>query len=283
MNNTEIKISTSEVPAIIGVDTHKTAVNVWEEKTGKVTPTETTEAMEIGSALKEVAKRVWEVKTGKIVKPGVQVSSGHSCGTVDGMVDGTPVMIQTTPFAWDEIPEAVKVKAQHYMAMGGWSSIKVICMVSGCGKAIEEHEIEADASGKAILEAVEHFVENVEKEVAPAPQTIEDCRRIWSKSEGDTVEATEEIAAKIEALKAATAKAKEAEAEADALKKSIMEVMGSAETLTVNGKKAITWKSNKDSVKTDYKALVEALAPSAEVLAEHTSTVPGARVFRIAK
>lgn len=280
----EKKITTSEIPAILGIDTYKTAVDLWKEKIGEVSTPEATEAMEIGSALKEVAKRVWEIKSGKAIKPGVQVESGHVCGTVDGVVDGTPVIIQTVPVAWDEIPEAVTAKAQAYMAMGGWNSIKVICMVSGFGKCIEEHEITADESGKAILAAAEHFwTENVEKKVAPAPQTIEDCRKIWAKAEDNTVEATEEVAAQVEALKEATAKVKEAEAAADALKKSIMEAMGTAETLTVNGKKAVTWKNNKDSVKVDYKTLVEALAPSAEVLAEHTSTVPGARVFRISK
>ena len=62
-----------------------------------------------------------------------------------------------------ELTEIGKLKVQNvseqdeirkaYMAMGNWNSIKVICMVSGFGRCIEEHEITADESGKAILEA----------------------------------------------------------------------------------------------------------------------------------
>ena len=278
-------ITTCEVPAILGIDPHKTAVDVFEEHVGHSSSQEATEAMKIGAALKEVAKKVWEEESGVKIEEAEMVSSGHSCGKPDGMVNGCPLIVASSPVAWDEIPETISVKAQHYMAMGGWNKIKVICMVSGFGKCISEFEIDRDEEiGKAILEDVENFwTDNVEKEVAPEPQNIEDCRKIWPISAGETIDANDEIAAKVEALKVANAKAKEAEAEADGLKKEIMEAMGTAEILMVNGKKAITWKNNKDSVKVDYKTLVEALAPSSDLLAEHTSTVPGARVFRVSK
>ena len=277
-------ITTCEVPAILGIDPHKTAVDVFDEHAGLAKP-ETTEAMKIGAALKEVAKKVWEEETGVKIEEAEMVSSGHSCGKPDGMVDGCPLIVASSPVAWDEIPETIVVKAQHYMGMGGWEKTRVICMVSGFGKCISEYEIERNEEvGKSILEKDENFwTENAEKDMAPDPKNIEDCRKIWPVSMGETIDANEEIASKVESLKVANAKVKEAEAEADGLKKEIMEFMGNAEILMVNGKKAISWKNNKDSSKVDYKGLVEALAPSSDLLAEHTSTVPGARVFRVSK
>ena len=279
-------ITTSEVSCILGINPHKTAVELWEEMVGEK-ETETTESMKIGSVLKEVAKKVWEDASGKKIEKAEAPVKGHSVGTVCGTVDGQPVLVKTAPVAWDETPEEVEVQAQHVMGTNDeWNKVTVICLVTGFGKGLTTCEIERDDVKIAnIQEAVETFwTENVEGKNAPAPQNIDDCRKIWGRNEdGTTVEADEETAKAVADLKETTAKIKALEAEEEALKKTIMTAMGTNEILTIGGKKAISWKCNKDSSKVDYKGLVEALAPAADLLAEHTSTIPGARVFRVSK
>jgi len=49
-----------------------------------------------------------------------------------------------------------------------------------------------------------------------------------------------------------------------------------------DGAKLATWKSNKDSSKTDWEAIVKALDPPKHLVAAWTTTKPGARVFRVA-
>ena len=283
MKNT---ITTTDIASVIGIDPYKTPVDVYREKVGEA-EAEVSEAMEIGSALKEVAKRVWESKSGKTIVEVEEKVKGHSSAKVDGTVDGQPIMVVTSPVAWDEIPEVVNVKAQHQMGLeDSWKKMTVVCMVTGYGKAISVYEIARDEEAISVLQnAAESFwAENVEKKVAPAPVNVEDCRKIWGRNEeGTSVEADEATAEAVANLKAVSANIKALEAEEEALKKTIMSAMGSNEVLTVGGKKAVSWKCNKDSVKVDYKGLVESLAPAADILAEHTSTVPGARVFRVSK
>ena len=55
--------------------------------------------------------------------------------------------------------------------------------------------------------------------------------------------------------------------------------MGSAATLIYQGKPLATWKNNKDSVATDWKAAYLDLGPAADHIAQFTTTKPGARPF----
>ena len=58
--------------------------------------------------------------------------------------------------------------------------------------------------------------------------------------------------------------------------------MGDADELVRDdGKTLVTWRSNRDSVSTDWKALAMAMNPSEEMIAKFQTTKPGNRVFRI--
>jgi hypothetical protein len=117
----------------------------------------------------------------------------------------------------------------------------------------------------------------------PPPESEDDAKKLWARSRGVTIEATPESAE-------AARKYLEAKATADAAKEMMQEwrdkicaAMGEADTLVgPDGKTVIaTWKSAKDSSKTDWEAVARALGATEDLIAAHTASVPGARRFAV--
>ena len=75
---------------------------------------------------------------------------------------------------------------------------------------------------------------------------------------------------------------KDAETKTEKLKAAIQLLIGNRDgIISLKGK--FTWKNNKQSVKTDFKKLVEELDVSKELIAAYTTITPGPRVFRTPK
>ena len=80
------------------------------------------------------------------------------------------------------------------------------------------------------------------------------------------------------------------EAQVSDLKSVVMAAMGEADTLVLpDGKKLATWKSAKDTTKTNWEKVAKVLGAHEEptyvdrIIAENTETKPGARRFLLAK
>ena len=79
-------------------------------------------------------------------------------------------------------------------------------------------------------------------------------------------------------LKVATEKA--AKAMAAGLMSDICAALGDGEILVgPGGKPIVTWKSAKDTVRTDWEAVATDLGATADQIAAHTETTPGSRRF----
>ena len=83
--------------------------------------------------------------------------------------------------------------------------------------------------------------------------------------------------------------AKSQEAWEKILRDQLFPVLADADEIRINGQAVATYRANKASDKTDWKALAERLLPCASIetrvklLAEFTTTVPGPRVLRLGK
>lgn len=143
----------------------------------------------------------------------------------------------------------------------------------------------------ARAEAIKFWEQHVIPKVPPPPRTVADILNYITPDPDKVIEATDidgfdkDVADYLELRDAA----KDAESRLDAAKARIQLVMVDATTLTLHGKKVLTWKPNRDSIVTDHKALATRLAAlvDPEVAAAEqnavTTTKPGARVFRVAK
>ena len=152
------------------------------------------------------------------------------------------------------------------------------------------HQIERDEETIAAIRAKEiEFWRRVQERDAPDPTTAEDVKWLYAKDGGIIMEADEELVRLCEEIRQGKDIAKQCDARIETLSTRLKCAMGHASTLVYQGQKLATWKSNKDSFKTDWKQAFEILQKIAEANAEEivtairasTKTVAGARPLLI--
>ena len=152
------------------------------------------------------------------------------------------------------------------------------------------HQIERDEETIAAIRAKEvEFWRRVQERDAPEPTTADDVKWLYARDGGIVMEADEELVRLCEEIRQGKDIAKQCDARIETLSTRLKCAMGHASTLVYQGQKLATWKSNKDSVKTDWKQAFEILQKIAEANAEEivtairasTKTVAGARPLLI--
>ena len=148
------------------------------------------------------------------------------------------------------------------------------------------HQIERDEETIAAIRAKEvEFWRRVQERDAPEPTTADDVKWLYARDGGIVMEADEELVRLCEEIRQGKDIAKQCDARIETLSTRLKCAMGHASTLVYQGQKLATWKSNKDSVKTDWEQAFEILQKIAEANAEEivtairasTKTVAGAR------
>ena len=126
------------------------------------------------------------------------------------------------------------------------------------------------------------FWDRIQNLDAPDPEEPEDVKWLYQRDGGTVLEADEQLLQACLELKELKGNAKGLEGRIELLSTRIKARMGAAATLLgPDGKPLATWKNNKDSSKTDWKAVAEALKAPAELIADFTKTTPGARPFNL--
>lgn len=148
------------------------------------------------------------------------------------------------------------------------------------------HQIERDEETIAAIRAKEvEFWRRVQERDAPEPTTADDVKWLYARDGGIVMEADEELVRLCEEIRQGKDIAKQCDSRIETLSTRLKCAMGHSSTLVYQGQKLATWKSNKDSVKTDWEQAFEILQKIAEANAEEivtairasTKTVAGAR------
>ena len=123
------------------------------------------------------------------------------------------------------------------------------------------------------------FWQRIQDKNPPPPIDPEDVKWLYQRDGGTAIEADDELALLCQQLKDMKADAKALDGHIELLATKIKARMGTAATLLYRGKPLATWKNNKDSATTDWKAAYLDLGPTARHCASFTTTKPGSRPF----
>ncbi len=303
-------IGGSEAAAVLGVSPWATPVTVWLDKTGRSGPREETEAMRIGTELEDFVARRYCTETGRTVRRfNKMVHVGCLLGNFDRLVvpegekvashmdeirTDTLLECKTSSREWDgEVPLYYQTQVQHYMGLcPALLHADVACLFLG-RKHFEVFRVERDDEVIHVMQErlTDWWNRYVVTGTMPPPTNEEDCKLLWARSNpGKKVEATDEVLEKMRRY--AEYKAEEAGAKGAAakLQSDICAFMGDGEILTgPDGKPLVTWKSAKDSSKTDWEKLARWMYAQnhastelpAEYVARFTELKPGSRRFLV--
>ena len=281
-------IGGSDAAAVLGLSKWKTAYDVFLDKTGQSEPTPDNDAMLWGRLLEPVIRQQYADRTGReVAMPSMltDAKSPYIVANVDGLCDDRVLEIKTARTAkdWgeegtDEVPMQYFIQCQHYLLVTGKPIADVAVLIGSADFRIYTVEANEKLFGVMRTAYAEFWNNHVLTGNPPEAVSYADAVARFKVSNGQSVEATPEIVAALDALADASEKVKEAEKLEEDLKGKIMTFMGENETLTVDGLTRVSWKTAKAAERFDSKAFK---AAHPDLAAEFTKPGSASRRFLV--
>ncbi len=272
----------SDLGAILGLSSFRSAVDVWLEKTQGIKNQADSLIFRFGHFAEDFIAKEYERATGRITHsqdiPLTHEQYPYLRGHIDRWVEDahsrdqqhlSPAMrileCKTShpqqAHLWgepgsDQVPMAYYVQCAWYMMLANCPICDVAVLIGNNDFRIytlhQDPELE-----KFLLESAIHFWgKHVLTRISPEPISEDDCRKLFPKvSPTKKVEAPQTLVKEIEHFHAIQTTIQEKEALASEIKQLIMKTLGDADTLTYQGKILATWKAPKPSIKTNFKQL----------------------------
>lgn len=295
-------IGGSDAAAVLGLSPWRTPVDVWLDKTGRAPDSIETPQMRYGTYFEDYVARLYCEKSGNSVENYRRMlHKGCLLGNLDRLVVPTGAKIashkgeirtdtllecKTSGHDWDgAVPVYYEVQVLHYMGLDDHLRRADVAVLYRSSLKFEVFHVERDDD---VISAMQERLsawwdEYVIGDKMPPPVNESDCRKLWSRSNpGKSIQASGNLIGKIKLYLEAQEKERTAKGEAAAIRSDICAAMGDAEAVVgVDGKAILTWKSAKDSAKTDWEAIARELGATAEQIAAHTTMEAGSRRFSV--
>lgn len=285
-------LGASDAAAAIGLSKWQTPLQLYLEKIGQAPPDKDEDALhlEIGSALEpmiiERFARKQRIQVIDRQRKFVDPTWEKRWATADGIAanDGAWVEAKSVgiadPTEWGDeledgaVPMIYYIQNQHSLACSGapYAWLPVVML----NRQFRIYRIQRDEELIALMTKQEReFMRLVEARIPPPPVDLDDAKLMWpSHRENKRVDADEQMAGVVAALKDSKVRAKALEEAQEDMKLRIQKHMGDAAELVFCGKTICTWKQAKASQKFDE----DRFATDQPVLyRQYLKDVPGSR------
>lgn len=287
----------SEIGAVAGLSPYATALDVWRAKVEGL-EIEETPAMRRGRLLEPAVAEWYAEETGAELLPG-ETLRHPSREIVIATPDRIAVLgreqrvleVKTTNFRmlseWgepdtDEIPQTYLCQVQWQLAVTGLARADVAALIGGDEFRVYHVAFDAELFGM-LADTAERFWRDHVTTRRPPPLDGSDSCAEWIRARfprdgGNELAATPDAECWADTLFDVRRRTAILEAEEQEAVNHLKALMGDASVLRGNGWR-VTWKTAKESVKTDWEAVARALDAPPELVARFTTTKPGSRRF----
>lgn len=310
----------SDLGAILGLNPYRTPFQVWSEKTGRSESFTGNLQTRFGSYAEEFVAREYSDRTGRqvqrynsllrhpnapllghidrLVVPegakrashqreirtdlGLEVKTAHALAASRNGDWGEP--------GTDAVPASYLIQCQAYMLLTGCAHWDLAVLFGNSDFQIYHLHQDQELGEYIVEEASRWWRDYVVADVPPPPSSELEARQRWpGHTPGKVVDLDEAQAELLRDYAALKRQTKSQEAWEKLLRDQLFPVLADADEIRINGQPVATYRANKASDKTDWKALADELLRGfdpddrARYLAEYTTTVPGARVLRLGK
>ena len=174
-------IGGSDAGAVCGVNPYRSALSVYQDKTGDDISDEDNEAMRQGRDLEEyVAKRFTEATGLKVKRSGFMYrSEEHPFMTadIDRIITGENAGLECKTASaysadkWKDgaIPESYEIQCRHYMAVMGWDHMYIACLILGKDFVIRRLDRDPEMESAVIKIEESFWNDHVIPRVMPDP------------------------------------------------------------------------------------------------------------------
>jgi len=279
-------VGASDAAAALGLSPWKSPLELYLEKVGEAPGAEVNDAMRFGTLLEPVVRDEYARRTGRSVVFGIpQIRSPEHLfmtANLDGRCDDRILEVKTarSDHGWgepgtDDVPQAYLLQVIHQMIVTKEQLADIAVLIGGSDFRIYTVPYRQDLAD-LVIEGEARFWDAVQKHEPPDPTTLKEINLRWRESQAKTVELSPNVAAAVQRLAELKAQIKAEEEEAEQCEKAIKFHLTDADTGTIDGVIAVTWKQTKPIHTLDTKAL-KAARP--DVAAEFEVEKPGVRRF----
>lgn len=293
----------TDAAAILHLSPYRTPYQVWLEKTAELEQTPDTEAMWWGRRLEAIiADRYAEKMRCTLTQPGLVVSKANPLmqATPDRLVLGQRrgLEIKTAsahdahhwgPAGTDDVPAGYFVQCMHYMHVTDLPVWDLAVLIGGSDFRIYHINRDTALEASMVRYLLQWWHDHVVAMVAPPIQGTKAIADVLARRfpvDGGTVmQADAQLAGFMVMLKAARSDEADASARRLLAENNLKAAMGEASEVVGPDGLSVTWKAARPSLKTHWEGLamtlLEPFEPEqrAEMIAEHTASVPGSRRF----
>lgn len=308
-------IGGSDISALLGLNPWKSSFGLYLDKTGRLeenlTP-EQEERMKWGTILEDVIAKDYAEQQGvKIQRINQQMTHPkHDCivANVDRVVlddgararfDGERVKgankvleVKTAnAFAmnsddWGDegsevVPTNYWLQVMWYMGITQLPVADIAVLFGGQRQKVFTVGFDKTVFDDLVSQAVDWWQKHIVADMPPEPTNEYEAKLKWAKSNGAEIQVTSDELDLINSLKEIRLLKNSLEEEEKELRDKLIPALQDGEIIMHGAEKLGTYKSNKDSIVTDWKSAYESLAPDAEHIKHYQTVRTGARILRI--
>lgn len=221
-------------------------------------------------------------------KTEIRTDLGLECKTASAFAAGRDS--EWGPAGTDQVPQSYLLQIAGYQALTGCERWDLAALIGNSDLRIYHFTRDRELESYILEEASRWWRDYVVADTPPPPSSELEARQRWpGHTPGKVLDADPTLYTDLTMLARLKAEIRAKEKEEQALKDRILPALADAEVVAWAGKEIMTYRANKASDKTDWKALADELlrgfAPEdrARYLADYTTTQPGARVLRLGK
>jgi len=292
-------IGGSDASSIMGVSPYKTRVQLYLEKIGYNEQEDISHLahIEAGNRLEPALRRWFQYVTGweTIEEPDTIHHPEHHwmAANIDGWVlrsDGTRELLEIktsrTDKGWGKdgdnttIPDVYLCQVAHYCIVTDVKRCHIAVLISGSDFRIYIYERNPALENKILSGEEDFWLENVQKGIAPEPQTAKDILSLYgTMTEQDPKVINDDTFYAVENYKLAKIMNKKSEETMESTKNYICSYMGKHDTLIdSSGKKILTWKPRKGAETIDRKRLEQDYP---EIVKSYVKIGEATRTFKV--
>lgn len=295
-------IGASEIAAVVGLNRWQRPIDVWEQKTGRAEPVEASPAMERGNRLEPYVRDWYADKFDRDVilsdtlqHPDFPLALATPDGISRDREGGDSVLLEIKvptqrsqrywgPDGSDEFPLYYLPQVQWAMAV---TRLPRAHLVADVYDEIRCYPVEYDDElfRELLSKATEFWARYVKTDTPPPPEGSKSYADYLARRFKKAVDTDDAVrGATVDRIVARLQKAEERERtaayHAEKCRAELKAILG--ERSRCEGDWGhITWKNNRDSEKTDWRAVAMAAGVRQDTIAAHSRVVPGSRVFRV--
>lgn len=286
-------IGGSDAAKVLGVSRWGGPLSVYLEKKGLYIPDDPGEPAYWGTVLEDVVAREFEKRSGLRVQRQNKIFQHAEypwmLANVDRRIVGqnkgleckTASNFMGDEWEGDELPDSYYIQIQHYMAVMGWESCWVACLIGGQRYVQKEVQRNSELINTIIEKEREFWEEHFLKDVPPPVTPFDNPNSLWpEQTEDDMVQDIDEETITIaRSLAGVQATIKGLENEEERLKGILKAKIG--EMAGIQG--ICSWKQAKSKMVTDWQSVAIELGAESDIISRHTEEKPGSRRFLLDK